>query len=948
MSDDELGGNDGEDLWAGRASFSHPGLGAPPPPPPPPRRRRPPAARNSAAADYLRATLKARGGGDARPQTASRDVPAGGLRRGSESGGLEVGGGTDSDSSGDTGRRTGLGAGRGGGFGARGDVEVDDDDEESDRMEEWEVDDGDGHALPAAFGGGAATRRKRQRRDDDNDNRGDDDMRGLRMAALAKDVDVETGVWERHTKGVGSKLLARMGFTGRLGLREDGIAKPLTGRVRPEKLGLGAGGFAEKTEGDIIAEQVRERNLKSGRGPGDGDGEEASDCGSGEALVERRRWEKFGVRGRRQRGGKRDHGARLQLVDLESLADKREGDADAVHAGVGASRPVLSAAEALFRDENDVGGESEAPFDAPEGVFNLKVLLDEAEADLVECERRRATEDLLRAGMDAERVRAGEAMLQAREDLVGTEALQRALATFLAGAAKVEEEQIGEGGDCSDGIVRAVKVFADAQCVRRELALRPQDPSGIREAAFAIVEAHAVPIAAKAVSAAVSASVRFEFGAVASVVRDLLVAALPLLGVRDTGELYMRLASRVLINPLRRGIGGARWDARQPDAMVDFVDVVKTCLPATLAAILADEIVVPRLLREVEGWSYFSPRDAAAPPHSWIFPWLPVLGKRSLGPVLSSARRKLVDTLRLWNRRSAGSTRVEASAAGSHDAIAGLVRPWRDLTSKGKIDSTLQRYVVPVLEKSFASDFVANLHLYLRGIADVGDEMIDSRRVLQPVEDMLPWKDIIDDTVLSSVLVMAMFSRLVNPLQKHLFGKEITSNDLPSSASLAADWYENIRDAIPLELRICARPGLATLLFLMHAASQASDELTRKALLHADAAVLLGNMSFAPAAKRPNQAERQTPILPGNSHAAGRRASLKDVVRAEAARNGVAFYDDGRVTQDGQRVYAFGKAYIVLDGAKQVVLADTGSGDAGIESRLQAVDIETLINLGRG
>jgi len=62
------------------------------------------------------------------------------------------------------------------------------------------------------------------------------------------------GKWEKHTKGIGAKLLAKMGYSGQGGLgskkrkgEEVGVNGPIQVKVRPSNLGLGFGGFQEAT-----------------------------------------------------------------------------------------------------------------------------------------------------------------------------------------------------------------------------------------------------------------------------------------------------------------------------------------------------------------------------------------------------------------------------------------------------------------------------------------------------------------------------------------------------------------------------------------------------------------------------------------------------------------------------------------------------------------------------
>jgi len=81
--------------------------------------------------------------------------------------------------------------------------------------------------LPAAFGNLSANNNK-------NKNKKDEKIQ------IKPKISQGYGAWEKHTKGIGSILLQKYGFNGRLGKAEQGIAEPITTIVRPKNSGLGA------------------------------------------------------------------------------------------------------------------------------------------------------------------------------------------------------------------------------------------------------------------------------------------------------------------------------------------------------------------------------------------------------------------------------------------------------------------------------------------------------------------------------------------------------------------------------------------------------------------------------------------------------------------------------------------------------------------------------------
>ena len=126
------------------------------------------------------------------------------------------------------------GGNKGGGFVSGGVSRPDEDEEEN--------------LLPTAFGQQIKERAERRREVERERRRQEREEQARREGRAVKTATgKEIGAFEKHTKGIGLKLLQKMGYKGGgLGKNQQGIEKPVEAKMRPKAMGMGFNDFKEK------------------------------------------------------------------------------------------------------------------------------------------------------------------------------------------------------------------------------------------------------------------------------------------------------------------------------------------------------------------------------------------------------------------------------------------------------------------------------------------------------------------------------------------------------------------------------------------------------------------------------------------------------------------------------------------------------------------------------
>ena len=290
--------------------------------------------------------------------------------------------------------------------------------------------------------------------------------------------DPRRGAWEKHTKGIGMKLLMKMGgknWSGRLGKHEDGVSKPVVTAVRP---GQGAVGYYGKEMKHLNREFEGELR---------GDFSEADKKKKGPRVVvadvgsddwKRRRGEASGkgASGGKRKRTKTTFKTAQQLLDEQNAANAEEAaSATAAKAQIilDMRGPAVKRLDSMA-DINKAEAESDPAVEheysygsddiAKELRYNLSLLVSTAEGRILASSSKLKRDKDILEDQRAE-VEHLSALKQRRTEHI--EKLEQILQLLDRVVDKVEETcKAAAAGDASDEATKSVRVGALLQVFR--------------------------------------------------------------------------------------------------------------------------------------------------------------------------------------------------------------------------------------------------------------------------------------------------------------------------------------------------------------------------------------------------------------------------------------------------------------------------------------------------
>ncbi|KAL3626287.1 hypothetical protein CASFOL_029836 [Castilleja foliolosa] len=352
---------------------------------------------------------------------------------------------------------------------------------------------------------------------------------------------------------------------------------------------------------------------------------------------------------------------------------------------------------------------------------------------------------------------------------------------------------------------------------------------------------------------------------------------------------YMQLLMKVVF-PAVRISGTNSWHAQDPEPMLRFLESWEELLPPVVLQDILDTVIMPKILAAVDSWD---PRQETIPIHSWIHPWLPLLGQK-LENCYHTICHSLSSVLKAWHPSDMSAYYI--------------LSPWKGVFDPASWEQLMARYIIPKLRTVMRELPInpANQNL---------DQFYWVRTWVTaiPTHHMLKLMDV-------------FFDKWEQVLYHWLCSK-------PNFEEVTK-WYLGWKEQLPPEVQANEH-----IRFRLNIGLEMMDQAVEG--MEVTPPGLRENTSYLRQFEKQKKASKdaQSCVSPGlDSGVETEGISLKEVIEIHAQQNGLLFKPKPGRMQDGHQIYGFGDISIIVDSLNQKVFAQN-------EERWWFVSLEQLLDL---
>ncbi|XP_045473883.1 tuftelin-interacting protein 11 [Harmonia axyridis] len=499
------------------------------------------------------------------------------------------------------------------------------------------------------------------------------DIAGLRVKKNHSNLsDRGVGNWEKHTKGIGAKLLLQMGFQPGKGLGKDlqGISTPVEAHLRKGRGAIGAYGPEKLAK---VAQLTVTDNKSIKRENEEPNGESKwKKVSEKKTRYYYRSVDDVIEKGKRP-GAYRNSGivSDLSKVKVIDMTGPQQRVLSGYHALSGLKAPPG------VEHFEDVIHKKCSNFALPELTHNLGLLVDTTEQEIISDDRKnRINRDRITALTQEE-----ESLVMIREK---EEALVKNLHNVMSMVGKlVDPSQSFSLGQVSEMFQELQDGFFEEYC-RYELA----------ELAPGLVG----PLLTSAMAKWSPLNTPREFFYVFKQWKCILERHLMHRGKLEGNKMgiqpYDCLIWHTWMPVMRTCV--STWSPRECDNLINLLELWSPILPQWIVDNMFDQSIVPRLKEEVESWD---PMTDTVPIHTWIHPWIPLIDTRLQDTIYPIIQDKLGAALTNWHP--------------SDRSAKFMLQPWKRVLPEGAFIAFLIKHIVPKLQMCMQSLVISPLEQHL-------------------------------------------------------------------------------------------------------------------------------------------------------------------------------------------------------------------------------------------